>query len=450
MPKSIPPGITRDHVLLAASDIDAGLGREFGPHTGYEAIVNNKAYAPKALVGVAAGHAFGQPLGPADFSGGEAPGQANHYLRNLGLRIERLGPAGERWSDDEIQRVITVYMGMVRAHIAGKAPSVSSEAEALDRELGRTNSSTFAIRNVSAALRDLGFPFLIAADPKDRPGQKHLREILKQRLEDHPDEAALVRSLLVPRAPKLPGNRLAVGQQYSRAMLRELAGLPGKGGDFDTGYTELGGEFIIFSTLGEARTGHNYGNRWLSDSEFAWYGKNGTTVWQPRIQAMVSGRTPVHLFTREHDRAMFTYHGLARATQTFDETPVKVHWGVQAVTDDLTSPDEVPATLVREGAVRQITVNAYERSRKAKAACVKHWGTGCYCCGLKMEDRYGEIAEGFIHAHHLNPVASIGREYTLDPVKDLRPVCPNCHAIIHLKTPAMKVDELRDLLSGRQ
>jgi hypothetical protein len=33
--------------------------------------------------------------------------------------------------------------------------------------------------------------------------------------------------------------------------------------------------------------------------------------------------------------------------------------------------------------------------------------------------------------------------YKVDPINDLRPVCPNCHAMIHRGTgPALTVDEL--------
>jgi len=35
--------------------------------------------------------------------------------------------------------------------------------------------------------------------------------------------------------------------------------------------------------------------------------------------------------------------------------------------------------------------------------------------------------------HHLVPISKIGKKYRVDPIKDLRPVCPNCHAVIHLK-----------------
>lgn len=85
-----------------------------------------------------------------------------------------------------------------------------------------------------------------------------------------------------------------------------------------------------------------------------------------------------------------------------------------------------------EGALKVIKVNAYERDRKARQACINFHGTDCKVCGLDFGSRYGEIGAGFIHVHHLVPLASIGAEYEVDPVKDLVPVCPNCHAMLHL------------------
>jgi hypothetical protein len=114
-------------------------------------------------------------------------------------------------------------------------------------------------------------------------------------------------------------------------------------------------------------------------------------------------------------------------------------------------PEEVaePA-LYREGAVVQITVNAYERSWRARQACIAHWGCACVACGLDFGARYGEAAAGYIHVHHLRPLASIGAEYVLDPIADLVPVCPNCHAVMHLRREdPYSVAEIREFLKGQ-
>ena len=88
MPKSIPEGLTQQHVLLALADLDSGINAPFGPATGYELVHNGKRYAPKAVIGLAFKHLTGQMLAHGEFSGGEAPGQANYVLRDLGFDVE--------------------------------------------------------------------------------------------------------------------------------------------------------------------------------------------------------------------------------------------------------------------------------------------------------------------------------------------------------------------------
>lgn len=90
---------------------------------------------------------------------------------------------------------------------------------------------------------------------------------------------------------------------------------------------------------------------------------------------------------------------------------------------------------VFEGALSRITVNRYERDPRARDACLKRHGTDCSVCGLSFEERYGPAMRGFIHVHHLKPLAYIKRRYVVDGAKDLRPVCPNCHAFLHFGRP---------------
>lgn len=100
-----------------------------------------------------------------------------------------------------------------------------------------------------------------------------------------------------------------------------------------------------------------------------------------------------------------------------------------------------------EGATKTVSINAYERNRKARAACIRRHGAICAVCNFNFEVVYGAIAKGFIHVHHIVPLATIGKQYRLNPVKDLVPVCPNCHAVIHLTKPAMSIEEAKRCLS---
>ena len=102
-----------------------------------------------------------------------------------------------------------------------------------------------------------------------------------------------------------------------------------------------------------------------------------------------------------------------------------------------------------EGAARSVTVNAYERSGPARLACLKHHGYTCAACGFDFERAYGPLGAGYIHVHHVVSISNIRQEYVIDPVKDLIPVCPNCHALIHRTQPPLTVTHLKVHLASQ-
>ena len=120
--------------------------------------------------------------------------------------------------------------------------------------------------------------------------------------------------------------------------------------------------------------------------------------------------------------------------------------------DSLTStlPEEIPASAHFEGAVREIKVNAYERNPLARKLCLAAYGHSCVVCGFNFEKAFGKFAAGFIHVHHLVLLSDIGQSYEVDPVRDLRPVCPNCHAVIHIGGAVRSIEEVKELLNNER
>lgn len=99
-----------------------------------------------------------------------------------------------------------------------------------------------------------------------------------------------------------------------------------------------------------------------------------------------------------------------------------------------------------EGAKKTITVNSYERNSRARSICINFYGKICSVCGFDFRKTYGEIGKDFIHVHHLKRISEIGNEYEIDPIKDLRPVCPNCHAMLHKKEPPLAIEDLKKIV----
>ena len=131
MSQSIPAGLTRTHVLQALADLDAGVDHPFGQPTGYELLHEGKRYPPKAVVGLACRHSLGRVLLPEEFSGGEAPGQANFVLGKLGFTVVRKGEsetvqdtdATRDWSEQEVRLIVADYFAMLVAELQGEPGS---------------------------------------------------------------------------------------------------------------------------------------------------------------------------------------------------------------------------------------------------------------------------------------------------------------------------------------
>jgi len=110
-------------------------------------------------------------------------------------------------------------------------------------------------------------------------------------------------------------------------------------------------------------------------------------------------------------------------------------------------PEEIAeSTHFYEGAVRSISINIYERSTVAREKCILHYGCKCSVCNAVLSDIYGEIAQGYIHVHHLRQLSEINERYQVDPIEDLRPVCPNCHVIIHTSNPPYTIEQVKGFI----
>jgi 5-methylcytosine-specific restriction protein A len=102
-----------------------------------------------------------------------------------------------------------------------------------------------------------------------------------------------------------------------------------------------------------------------------------------------------------------------------------------------------------EGNRISVLVNKYERNPKNRNICIRHYGAICKACDFDFSATYGDIGIGYIHVHHLHPLAvSDGKAKIPDPIKDLRPVCPNCHEMLHRGDPLhpKTIEQLKEII----
>jgi 5-methylcytosine-specific restriction protein A len=98
-----------------------------------------------------------------------------------------------------------------------------------------------------------------------------------------------------------------------------------------------------------------------------------------------------------------------------------------------------------------VLIRLTERSRAARNDCIKKYKAICIVCGLCFGEKYGKDFENLIQVHHLHPLGFRKARKT-DYKKDLRPICPNCHAMAHWnkhKKAPRSMDELKQIVKGR-
>lgn len=91
-----------------------------------------------------------------------------------------------------------------------------------------------------------------------------------------------------------------------------------------------------------------------------------------------------------------------------------------------------------------VTITTHERNINARNKCIQSKGTKCFVCGFDFEKTYGELGKGFIHIHHVTPISNRDGRYEIEVEKELFPVCPNCHAMLHRrKDSTLSIEELK-------
>jgi 5-methylcytosine-specific restriction protein A len=203
----------------------------------------------------------------------------------------------------------------------------------------------------------------------------------------------------------------------------------------------------------------------LSSASIEKYGVQGPSWLEKRIpiedliELAASGKESLPVqqlydkFYESHNKAEGNYmwHVSFKYLCQYEKSQLDSHQAqstiyAQVSDSDDNHPEEVSGcdTYI-EGATKQITVNAYERNRQARQACLDHWGCKCLVCEFDFEEVYGERGRGFIHVYHVVPLNELGHKYEVNPITDLRPLCPNCHAMIH-KNPQYDISHLTALV----
>ena len=123
---------------------------------------------------------------------------------------------------------------------------------------------------------------------------------------------------------------------------------------------------------------------------------------------------------------------------------------------DITENREISVlddSIVREGQLMTRSVEYRTRSRELRNTAVEYYSESgrirCLACYFEFARAYQAIGEGVIQIHHIKPVSfmrgePLSRE---DALANVRPLCANCHQMVHTKTPPIPICDLRSMVS---
>lgn len=112
----------------------------------------------------------------------------------------------------------------------------------------------------------------------------------------------------------------------------------------------------------------------------------------------------------------------------------------------------VSNTEFSEGDIRIYQHRKIERNPKVvKLAkeCFKIRHDGrlfCELCGFDFSVKYGEMGDGFIEAHHKQPISQI-EPGEKTKIEDLIMVCSNCHSMLHTGEEWLTPEELKLIIN---
>lgn len=170
----------------------------------------------------------------------------------------------------------------------------------------------------------------------------------------------------------------------------------------------------------------------------------------------------INLFFREKHHTPFVYYGKCRLinAEIKSDNPSEFELLLLDQMNELESEEsiidsialssvlpEAEAEKLAEGFRKISTHIRYERNPKNRKEAIRIQGHKCKICGFDYDLIYGnELAEEYIEIHHIKQLSE--GEQTVDPSRDLIPVCANCHRMLHRhKKDNISVEEMKKLIN---
>ena len=138
-----------------------------------------------------------------------------------------------------------------------------------------------------------------------------------------------------------------------------------------------------------------------------------------------------------------------------EQSPSKEEAVVEEISEMQTEKESAVLKCVEESIVSSdntkdiiTTEENLTNKERIKKECIDYYGAICDICGFDYGYTYGESYESEIEVHNTTGYKDDKDEILedSDPIKDLIPICRNCHHILHNSKQAVSIDKLREMI----
>lgn len=245
---------------------------------------------------------------------------------------------------------------------------------------------------------------------------------------------------------------LKKGKRYSRVKLAALWGYKGLQALARGIVTPSNDNKIILFVTHEKRSGDTQYEDSLEGDILTMEGENRHQS-DFRILNSFNSGDEIYLFFREkHDDVEFEFMGEYYLVDAYLKEDRPSKFTFSPYLNDAAVADRIWAEALTHGAIEggqkyQLHI-VYERNRANRQKAIELHGPFCSICGFSFDQKYGtDLARGYIEVHHILPLSS--EERRVDPLKDLIPVCSNCHSMLHRNRGSLlNLETLRESLKS--
>jgi len=263
-------------------------------------------------------------------------------------------------------------------------------------------------------------------------GRINLKEICKSEIKNSSDSNEYLENVLIVfNASKDDGNGRRVIGFYVGATI------------FKTPYPNTNPKRIIASD----NTFASYNIRVKSENVYLFDNENARDIYIPFSKKDGYGYGQSNIWYANKD---------SRSTRFKNELIIQLEKVMNENVNDISLNDE---QKYFEGQVSSKVKEVFSMNRNsvARKKCLEYYFPNnkeykCKLCGFDFEKQYGSKGVKFIEVHHIESHTTKSKiigKHEIDPIKDLIPICSNCHSIIHREKPAVSTERMKEIIKNK-